>query len=962
MTATTPRGGGHGVPPVAPLLVVLGVVIVVAIRAGGGPIGAIRGGPLIRLSLLAAGLVALAVTVAWVRRRARRRWRSATTTGSFQVLITPPPESDMPGADALWRTLRGILTTRWRRWWIGQPHVCWEYTWSGRGLRIGIWVPVGVAPAVVAQAVTAAWPGATVRTVRAQPPLPAGPRTWIEGGQLRLAADPRYPLRSTTGTTLPDPLRPLLATATHARTGDGACVQIIARPAPAITTSRWLPRLLDTLVPAPAGGAAAGRAAPSTEADPLASRRASAALEKATEPGWEVTAYYAVTTTQGRTPERSGPVDDRAAGPADDRVGFAGIGTRAGSRLRTAVATGRQMLHDAAGDPWPGRAAHTGLTRTDRAIAQRLTGRAHAIAAAFAIHTSGYQAWRSHRLADPRRVLTERWPSATPDRLSTPELATIAHLPIDAAVPELDRTRARPVPAPAAASVKGGRDVRTLGTTPGGQTVRQPVADARHHTHVLGATGSGKSTFLSHQILGDIRAGRAVVLVDPNGDLVDDVLDRMPASVADRVTLIDPDQPAPYPCFAPLGGEDPDLAVDQLCGIFSSVFVRAWGPRADDTLRAAGLTLAQYEGASLDQIPALLSHKGTRARLTGDLDDPAGLGGYWSWYEGMQPGMQSQVISPVLSRLRAFLLRDFVRATVGGPHTTLNMRRILDKGGILLCRLPKGVLGDPTCRLLGSMIVASVWQATTTRVGTAKQKRPDAALYLDECHNFLTVPGLIDIMLAEARGYRLALTLAHQNMTQLPEDMRESISSNARNKVVFAVSPRDATQLAKHTEPFLTEDDLRGAGRFTAACQLVIDHETQQAFTLYPPPPAREFGAATDIRATAATAAATAIHDAETAHERRLGDATHRHGGVRRVTRRRRVPRHHNLASKPAPPVTPGDTMNTPPRTNRPPSTPAPDGRPRTGRRTPPRGRPPGHPGARPADPAPRPQDGDGHA
>ena len=133
---------------------------------------------------------------------------------------------------------------------------------------------------------------------------------------------------------------------------------------------------------------------------------------------------------------------------------------------------------------------------------------------------------------------------------------------------------------------------------------------------------------------------------------------------------------------------------------------------------------------------------------------------------------------------------------------------MLDRGGVLLVRLPKGVLGEETTSLVGSLVLAQAWQAATARAHRPQHARPDASILIDECHNFLNLPYRIEDMLAEARGCRIGLTLAHQNLAQLPPELREGINTNARNKIMFSVSPDDATHLARHTLPELGPHDL----------------------------------------------------------------------------------------------------------------------------------------------------------
>jgi len=212
---------------------------------------------------------------------------------------------------------------------------------------------------------------------------------------------------------------------------------------------------------------------------------------------------------------------------------------------------------------------------------------------------------------------------------------------------------------------------------------------------------------------------------------------------------------------------------------------------------------------------------------------------------------RAQVIGPVLARLRAFLLRDFVKDVIGTTRSSFQMRDVLD-GGLLLCRLPKGQLGEDTARILGSLIVARTWQAAIARAAIPETDRRDATLYIDECHNFLTLPGSVDDMLAEARGFRLGLVLAHQNLVQLPRETQAAVSANARSKVYFTVEPDDARDLAKHTKPELSEHDLAHLDVHTASARLLVAGRELPAFTFTTNPPPAPLGQAAEIRAACA--------------------------------------------------------------------------------------------------------------
>src|SRR5262249_32052680 len=154
-----------------------------------------------------------------------------------------------------------------------------------------------------------------------------------------------------------------------------------------------------------------------------------------------------------------------------------------------------------------------------------------------------------------------------------------------------------------------------------------------------------------------------------------------------------------------------------------------WGPRIDDVLRVACLTLLRKANATLTLIPPLLNDRQFRHNFTADLDDPEGLRGFWEWFESTPPPLRAQVIGPVLSRLRAFLLSVFVRRTLGAPRSSFDMRRVLD-GGILLVRLPKGQIGEETARLMGSFVLASAWQTATGRARLPEEARRDACVYI----------------------------------------------------------------------------------------------------------------------------------------------------------------------------------------------------------------------------------------
>jgi hypothetical protein len=467
--------------------------------------------------------------------------------------------------------------------------------------------------------------------------------------------------------------------------------------------------------------------------------------------------------------------------------------------------------------------------------AAQARGRIHALCGAFAAY-EGSVGLRRRRLWHGQRKLAQRRLGRGAFLLSAAELAGLAHLPEPQALAGLVRAGARSVPPPAGLPEQG----KPLGLDTRGDPVLLSITDARYHLHLLGPTGVGKSTLLARLALDDLADGRGAVVVDPKGDLVEDLLARIPDGFEEQVDLLDPLDSAP-PGLNVLDGEDADLVTDQLVGIFRRVYEQFWGPRTDDILRAALLTLlASGPGATLADVPRLLSDERFREQLLAELDDPVGLEPFWEWYEQLSEPMRAQATGPVLNKLRAFLLRRNVRAIVGQQRSSVDVTRVLDQGRLLLVRVPKGTLGEDTSRLLGSFVVARVWQAALARAGRPESERPECALYVDEVQSYLTLPSPLADMLAEARGYHLSLCLAHQHLGQLPREMREALAANARTKLYFQLSLQDAHALARELEPELSAHDLANLPRHTAATRLCQAGETGRPFTLrtepLPPP------------------------------------------------------------------------------------------------------------------------------
>ncbi|GAA4469740.1 hypothetical protein GCM10023170_085540 [Phytohabitans houttuyneae] len=393
---------------------------------------------------------------------------------------------------------------------------------------------------------------------------------------------------------------------------------------------------------------------------------------------------------------------------------------------------------------------------------------------------------------------------------------------------------------------------KVIGVANAGPQVRVGIslADCRYHLHVLGPTGTGKTTLLMRMVLDDVDAGRGVAAFDPaKGDLIRDLLARLPKSCGDRLVLIDPDERKAPPAINLLdpavhGGTPHDVAAN-LTAVMAKVWHRWWGHRTADICYHGLLTLAHLEGATLAQLPRLLSDAAWRTArvnvVTSALNAWEGntLGEFWEGFNELPAAQRSGLVAPLLSRLRLVLAHPMANSLFGVPATTFSFADILD-GGVLLCRLPKGVIGEDGTRLVGSLLLAGLWQATTARARIPEDDRPDAMVVLDECHNFLHLPIGIDDALAEARGLHTSFVLAHQYLGQLSGDMAEAIDANARNKVYFALAPRDAIDQARHLRPYLDDGDLIRLGGYEVVLRPVAGGRVVPPVTAdtEPPPPA----------------------------------------------------------------------------------------------------------------------------
>lgn len=339
--------------------------------------------------------------------------------------------------------------------------------------------------------------------------------------------------------------------------------------------------------------------------------------------------------------------------------------------------------------------------------------------------------------------------------------------------------------------------------------------DSLEHLHLIGPTGSGKSTAMLHLILSDINAGRSVLVLDPKADLVTDILARIPENRVDDVVVLDPSDPCPVG-FNPLAFKDygnPALLADTILSVFKEIWSDSWGVRIADILNASLLTLVEIENATLLWIPPLLLDEAFRRKITAGVKDQIALAQFWLQFDSLKKGEQMQQIEPVLNKLRQFLLRPSLRSVLGQANPKFSLMDLFTKRKIVLVPLNNGIVGAETSRLLGSLIIGLTWTLALSRAKLPPERRHIVEIYIDELQDYLSLPTDLSDALAQARGLGVGMTLAHQYRDQLPTDIRSGVDANTRNKIVFGLSSGDAKVMAAMA-PELTPEDFMSLPRY----------------------------------------------------------------------------------------------------------------------------------------------------
>lgn len=428
--------------------------------------------------------------------------------------------------------------------------------------------------------------------------------------------------------------------------------------------------------------------------------------------------------------------------------------------------------------------------------------------------------------------------------LNAEEIASLWHPPTyQIETPHVRWLGAKSAPAPSGMS----QDGMLLGYNQyRGQTtdVRVKHDDRRRHMYAVGKTGMGKSTLLRNMIIQDIRAGHGVCVIDPHGDLAEEVLMKVPRERAEDVIYFDPgdtERPMAFNMLDYKTPEQKDFVVQETVGIFYKLFGEEMvGPKFEHWTRNGILTLMEDEetGAVLFDLPRLFSEREFAAEKIAKVKDPV-VKSFWQREMAQTSDFhKSEMLGYFISKFGRFITNEMMRNIIGQPKSAFDIRDVMDNQKILIMNLSKGKTGEINSALLGMIAVSKVQMAAMSRVDIPEPDRKDFYLYVDEFQN-LTNEESIQSILSEARKYRLNLVIAHQYIAQLEEKVRDAVFGNVGTAVSFGVGAEDAEFLEKQYQPVFDAHDLVNLDKANAYVKLIIDGITGRAFNMktYSPEP-----------------------------------------------------------------------------------------------------------------------------
>jgi len=372
----------------------------------------------------------------------------------------------------------------------------------------------------------------------------------------------------------------------------------------------------------------------------------------------------------------------------------------------------------------------------------------------------------------------------------------------------------------------------------GEKPVGLSIPAQRQHLYIVGKTGSGKTTLLRNLIIQHLAAGHGIGLIDPHGDLAEELLHSIPPHRSDDLVYFNPSDlefPIALNPIANVPTDQRHLVASGIVGAFKSIWRDSWGPRMEYILYNAIAALLDCQNTSLLGVNRMLTDPQYRQRIVANLLDPFVRSFWTDEYEKYDPRFQREAIAPIQNKLGQFLLNPIIRNILGQVRTKVDIQFMMNTERIFIANLSKGKLGADKANLLGSLITTQFQLGAMARVNQPEHHRRDFFLFIDEFHNFTT--DAFTAILSEARKYRLCLTLSHQYTEQIAPEIRDAIFGNVASIIAFRVGNSDAETLQREFGNDFPAEAFVNLDRFEILTRLSECGQQSETFkaTSFPP-------------------------------------------------------------------------------------------------------------------------------
>ncbi len=366
--------------------------------------------------------------------------------------------------------------------------------------------------------------------------------------------------------------------------------------------------------------------------------------------------------------------------------------------------------------------------------------------------------------------------------------------------------------------------------------------DRRRHLYIIGKTGMGKTVLQENMVMSDIMAGHGVCYVDPHGDTAEKILNYIPSNRINDVVYFNPadlEYPVGFNILESVAEDQKHLVSNGLMGVFKKIWPDVWSPRMEYILQNCVMALLDYPGATLLGINRLLVDNDYRKRVVAKIRDPIVKTFWIAEFESWTDKYKAEALPAIQNKVGQFLAASVIRNIVAQVKSTVDIRRIMDEGKIFIVNLSKGRIGEDNMRLLGGMIIARMQMAAMERVNIQEEDRRDFYLFVDEFQNFANES--FASILSEARKYRLSLTVAHQYIEQLSDEVKAAIIGNVGTLLAFRVGSTDAEFLEREFAPQFTSEDLVNLPKYNIYLKLMVDGVATSPFSANTLPPMAKF-------------------------------------------------------------------------------------------------------------------------